>query len=59
MNNELYEVQCPHCFEYFEVSLVQAEVEGAAVDYDCEVCCCPMVIHIGDGVAQAMSLDDI
>lgn len=37
-------VVCPSCFETFEVPLPPpGETEGE-IDYDCEVCCHPMVI---------------
>ena len=46
----LAEVTCPTCFEVFEVAVPQSDEMPAEVDYDCEVCCRPMVIvFTGDG----------
>jgi hypothetical protein len=39
-----YPVTCPTCFEEFEVPLPHASETPAEVDYDCEVCCRPMVV---------------
>ena len=38
------EVTCPTCFEVFEVAVPPLEELPTEVDYDCEVCCRPMVI---------------
>ncbi len=52
-------VQCPTCFEFFEVSEVAPEDYGTQMDYDCEVCCRPLVLLVGeDGELSAMSLDE-
>ena len=52
------EVTCPTCFEVFEVAMPPLDETPAEVDYDCEVCCRPMVIvFTGDG-AYARSLAD-
>jgi len=37
-------VTCPSCFETFEVALPDLAEVPAEVDYDCEVCCRPMMI---------------
>ena len=34
-------VQCPHCWEYFEL-LVDASVDSQEYVEDCEVCCRPI-----------------
>ena len=48
---ELAEVTCPTCFEVFEVAVPHPSEMPAEVDYDCEVCCRPMVIvFTGDDV---------
>jgi hypothetical protein len=39
-----YPVTCPTCFEEFEVPLPHASETPAEVDYDCEVCCRPMIV---------------
>jgi len=52
-------VQCPTCFEFFEVSEVAPEDYGTQLDYDCEVCCRPLVLLVGeDGELSAMGLDE-
>jgi len=53
------EVQCPSCFEYFAVSIPPVVECPTNLDYDCEVCCRPMVIVVDEeGAAQAQSMDD-
>ncbi|NNE94009.1 MAG: CPXCG motif-containing cysteine-rich protein [Verrucomicrobiales bacterium] len=37
-------VTCPTCFEVFEVPAPPPAETPTEVDYDCEVCCRPMVI---------------
>jgi hypothetical protein len=55
-------VTCPSCFESFEVAVPPLTELPAELDYDCEICCRPMIIAIsGDasGVwAEAHSLDE-
>ena len=49
-------VTCPTCFENFEVMAPAPEETPAEVDYDCEICCRPMVIRFfeeADGVISA------
>jgi hypothetical protein len=55
---ETTSVTCPSCFESFEVALPAAEECPCEVDYDCEVCCRPMIIHFSENMADARSLDD-
>ncbi len=48
---EMAEVQCPSCFEWFEVMSPAAGELPAELDYDCEICCRPLVIVFSsDGV---------
>lgn len=53
-------VVCPSCFEEFSVVPPSPGELPAQWDYDCEVCCRPMVIVFedddGDVVAEARSL---
>jgi len=57
---ELADVTCPTCFEVFSVSLPNSDELPAELDYDCEVCCRPMMIQIEKGgYALALSLDDL
>jgi hypothetical protein len=58
-------VTCPSCFQTFEVAGPAAEECPTEWDYDCEVCCRPMVIAFtceggdGDDVwADARGLND-
>ncbi|MBK8475350.1 MAG: CPXCG motif-containing cysteine-rich protein [Opitutaceae bacterium] len=55
-------VTCPACGESFEVAAPPLVELPADLDYDCEICCRPMVIHVdGDetGVwAEASGPDD-
>ncbi len=39
-------VTCPSCFEVFSVVAPPPEELPASLDYDCEICCRPMVIHL-------------
>lgn len=41
---DLVEVTCPTCFEAFEVAAPGLGETPCEVDYDCEVCCRPMMI---------------
>ncbi len=53
------EVQCPSCFEVFSVAVPPVVECPVDLDYDCEVCCRPMVIAVDDdGGALARGLDD-
>lgn len=38
-------VTCPSCFETFSVPAPAVTEVPTQWDYDCEVCCRPMVIH--------------
>ena len=55
---ELAEVTCPTCFEVFEVALPHPDEMPAEVDYDCEVCCRPMVIVFMEDDVYARGLAD-
>ena len=52
------EVTCPTCFETFEVAVPPPEELPAEVDYDCEVCCRPMVIVFTEDDVYARGLAD-
>ena len=59
MTDGMGEVQCPSCFEFFSVPLPPLAECPTRLDYDCEVCCRPMVIVVEeDGTAQALGVDD-
>jgi hypothetical protein len=51
-------VTCPTCFESFEIALPGLDEQPAEIDYDCEVCCRPMVIIVEDDFAVAKGLGD-
>lgn len=57
---ELVEIQCPSCFEFFEIAVAEL-VSGDVVelDYDCEICCRPMLVVVDQNGVRAQSLDDV
>lgn len=55
---ELAEVTCPTCFEVFEVAVPHPDEMPAEVDYDCEVCCRPMLIIFTQDEVYAQGLGD-
>lgn len=58
MPMETQPVQCPTCFEWFEVPEPPPAERPCEVDYDCEVCCRPMVIGFDADGAAARGLGD-
>jgi len=60
MHENLTEIQCPSCFEYFSFTMQQDEISIASVemDYDCEVCCRPMRVIVSNDEAYAIGMDD-
>mgnify|MGYP000504183372 CR=1 FL=1 len=55
---EMTEVQCPTCFEWFSVACPAETEIPAEMDYDCEVCCRPLVIVFEPEGARAKGLGD-
>ena len=55
---EYASVTCPTCFECFDVALPMPDEQPAEIDYDCEICCRPMLIRFCDGMAEARGLAD-
>ena len=53
------QVTCPSCFENFSIPLDEGNPEGSEIDYDCEVCCRPMIVTLFSDGAEARSLDDL
>ena len=55
-------VTCPSCFESFEVQAPALDELPAEWDYDCEICCRPMVIALteedGEVVAEARGINE-
>ena len=57
------EVICPSCFQAFTLPAPGPGELPATLDYDCEVCCRPMLVELwedetGQPVAEARGLDD-
>jgi hypothetical protein len=55
-------VTCPSCFKPFEIAVPPADELPAEFDYDCEICCRPMVIRVeeenGDIRAEARGINE-
>ncbi len=55
-------VTCPSCLQQFEVAVPPADELPAELDYDCEICCRPMVISISRDrngvVAEARGINE-
>lgn len=62
MTHEFSRITCPSCFETFDVAAPARDELPAELDYDCEICCRPLVISFredeDDIVAEAHGLDD-
>ena len=61
MTSEFVSITCPSCFQVFEVAAPPVTELPAELDYDCEICCRPMVISVfeqdGELCAEAIGLD--
>lgn len=59
---DVYPVICPTCFEEFTVPIPSPDEVPAEVDYDCEVCCRPMIViyfeENGEVQASARGLEE-
>jgi len=42
---ELVSITCPTCFEVFEILSPPPSEVPSEIDYDCEICCSPMIIE--------------
>jgi hypothetical protein len=62
MRSEFVSITCPSCFESFEVAGPSLAEVPAEWDYDCEICCRPMLIHFfaeeDEVIGEARSLDE-
>jgi hypothetical protein len=62
MPPRLIHVTCPSCLQRFEIRAPPPEELPAELDYDCEICCRPLVISIrddGDGIqAEARGINE-
>ena len=45
MITELVEITCPSCLEVFDVAAPPVEEVPCELDYECEVCCHPLMIR--------------
>ena len=56
------EVTCPTCFENFSIPAPPAAETPCEVDYDCEICCRPMIVSFdaedGEVFASARGIHD-
>ena len=52
---EFVELTCPSCFEHFEIAAPGSNELPTTLDYDCEVCCRPMMVDVWseDGTVNA------
>ena len=56
---EMVEIGCPTCGEWFAVAEPAAAELPCRVDYDCEICCRPMVVVFeGGGQAWASGIGE-
>lgn len=57
-------ITCPSCFEIFHVAVPSKAEVPCDLDYDCEICCRPMVIQCwfdeaaNEVIASAIGMDD-
>lgn len=51
-------VQCPTCFEWFEIPSPAPAELPAELDYDCEICCRPMLVAVDHEGAVARGLGE-
>jgi len=51
-------VQCPTCFETFEVVMPPPEELPAEMDYDCEICCRPLILVFDESGAYTRGLGE-
>ena len=62
MESDFASITCPTCFQTFDVPAPALSEVPAELDYDCEICCRPMIIlfheNMGAVTAEARGLDD-
>ena len=55
---DLVQITCPACFEVFEVAAPPHTELPCEVDYDCEICCRPMILSFwtdADGLPEGLA----
>lgn len=51
--DEMVAVTCNFCWQTFELPLPPEDERPCALDYDCEICCRPLLVRIEpDGAAR-------
>jgi hypothetical protein len=55
---ETADVCCPTCGEWFPVAVPPPDEQPCRVDYDCEVCCRPLVLCIERGEVVARGVGE-
>ncbi len=58
MLENLADIQCPSCFEWFSFAIPEVGSGEVEMDYDCEVCCRPMRVIVSADDAYAIGMDD-
>jgi Cysteine-rich CPXCG len=51
-------VMCPTCGEYFEVVSPSADELPAEMDYDCEICCRPLLLVFDESGGYARGIGE-
>jgi len=55
---ETVDIICPSCFQIFAVALPPIEEQPCEVDYECEVCCHPMLILFAENGGFAKGIQE-
>ncbi len=62
MPSQWVQVTCPSCFQHFRLLAPPPGELPADLDYDCEICCRPMIVHVeisnGDIWAEARGINE-
>jgi hypothetical protein len=57
MSPAMEEVMCPSCGEWFPVAVPGVGERPATLDYDCEICCRPLVLVVDEnGAVEAQGI---
>lgn len=52
------DVCCPTCGEWFSVAVPPPDEQPCELDYDCEICCRPLVLRFEHHTATAHGIGD-